>query len=114
MVVFLQQKFVQFANIQSDAPGRALQSSRAGIFWLGAVGDCHSRDHYGSRSETGGVFTNEVNQGSSGYRDLHMYEVLAKAALEGKRVFANGPTNRMNHQTCIYSNRHSQRQSRNP
>ena len=37
---------------------------------------------------TGGVFTNEVNQGSSGYRDLHMFEVLVKAVLDGKRAFA--------------------------
>lgn len=41
-----------------------------------------------STKETGGIFTNQVNMRSSGYRDLHMYEVLAKAALEGKRVFA--------------------------
>lgn len=39
-------------------------------------------------SQTGGVFTNEVNQASSSYRDMNMYAVLAKAALEGKRVFA--------------------------
>lgn len=38
--------------------------------------------------ETGGIFTNQVNMRSSGYRDLHIYEVLAKAALDGKRVFA--------------------------
>jgi|ERR1041385_250000 hypothetical protein len=41
-----------------------------------------------SSSQTGGIFTNEVNQASSSYRDLHMYDVLAKAALEGNRVFA--------------------------
>ena len=39
-------------------------------------------------SQTGGVFTNEVNAASSSYRDLHMYALLAKATLEGKRVFA--------------------------
>jgi hypothetical protein len=39
-------------------------------------------------SETGGVFTNEINQASSSYRDVNMVRVLAKAALEGKRVFA--------------------------
>lgn len=41
-----------------------------------------------SSAETGGAFTNEINQESSGYRDLHMFEVLVKAALDGKRVFA--------------------------
>jgi hypothetical protein len=41
-----------------------------------------------SSAETGGIFTNEINQMSSGYRDLHMYTVLSRAALEGKRVFA--------------------------
>lgn len=41
-----------------------------------------------SSSKTGGVFTNEVNQRSSGYRDLYMYELLSKAVLVGKRVFA--------------------------
>ena len=45
-------------------------------------------DPRSSSSKTGGIFTNEVNQRSSGYRDLHMYELLAKAALAGKRVFA--------------------------
>lgn len=38
--------------------------------------------------ETGGVFTNEINRLSSEYRNLHMYNSLAKATLEGKRVFA--------------------------
>ncbi|MDQ5844203.1 MAG: hypothetical protein M3539_02790 [Acidobacteriota bacterium] len=41
-----------------------------------------------SSADTGGVFTNEVNQMSSGYRDLHMYTVLSRATLEGKKVFA--------------------------
>ena len=41
-----------------------------------------------SSAETGGRFTNEINTMSSEYRDLHMYRVLAKAALEGNRVFA--------------------------
>ena len=41
-----------------------------------------------SSAQTGGIFTNEINQRSSEYRNLHMYEVLAKAALEGKTVFA--------------------------
>lgn len=39
-------------------------------------------------ANTGGIFTNEINRTSSEYRNRHMYEVLAKAALEGKRVFA--------------------------
>jgi hypothetical protein len=39
-------------------------------------------------AQTGGIFTNEINRMSSEYRNRHMYEVLAKAALEGKRVFA--------------------------
>lgn len=39
-------------------------------------------------TETGGVFTNEINRMSSEYRNLHMYRLLAGAALEGKRVFA--------------------------
>jgi hypothetical protein len=41
-----------------------------------------------SSVETGGVFTNEVNQMSSGYRDLHMYTILSRSTLEGKKVFA--------------------------
>jgi hypothetical protein len=41
-----------------------------------------------SSAQTGGIFTNEINRMSSEYRNRHMYEVLAKAALEGKRVFA--------------------------
>ncbi|MBA3321606.1 MAG: hypothetical protein H0T45_09230 [Pyrinomonadaceae bacterium] len=30
----------------------------------------------------------EINQESSGYRNLHMFRVLAQAAREGKKVFA--------------------------
>ncbi|MCA1625795.1 MAG: hypothetical protein LC768_05560 [Acidobacteria bacterium] len=45
-------------------------------------------DPLASSANTGGIFTNEINQMSSEYRNRHMYEVLAKAALEGKRVFA--------------------------
>jgi len=41
-----------------------------------------------SSENTGGIFTNEINRMSSEYRNRYMYEVLAKAALEGKRVFA--------------------------
>jgi hypothetical protein len=41
-----------------------------------------------SSAETGGIFTNEINQMSSGYRNLNMYTVLSTAALEGKKVFA--------------------------
>jgi hypothetical protein len=39
-------------------------------------------------SATGGVFTNDINRLSSEYRNLHMYRLLAGAALEGQRVFA--------------------------
>ena len=45
-------------------------------------------DPLNTSANTGGIFTNEINQMSSEYRNLHMYEVLAKAALSGKRVFA--------------------------
>jgi len=45
-------------------------------------------DPRSSSSQTGGVFTNEVNQESSSFRNLNMYTVLAKATLEGKKVFA--------------------------
>ena len=41
-----------------------------------------------SSSETGGVFTNEINQESSTFRDVNMYSVLTTAVLERKRVFA--------------------------
>ena len=41
-----------------------------------------------SSSETGGVFTNEINQESSHFRDMNMYSVLATAVLEGNRVIA--------------------------
>lgn len=39
-------------------------------------------------AETGGKFTNEINKMSSEYRNWHMYQVLAKAVLDGNRVFA--------------------------
>ena len=39
-------------------------------------------------AETGGKFTNEINRASSEYRNLHMYQVLAKAVLDGGRAFA--------------------------
>jgi len=45
-------------------------------------------DPLNSSAQTGGIFTNEINQMSSEYRNRHMYEVLAKAVLEGKTVFA--------------------------
>jgi hypothetical protein len=45
-------------------------------------------DPLNSSANTGGIFTNEINKMSSEYRNRHMYEVLARAALEGKRVFA--------------------------
>lgn len=38
-------------------------------------------------SETGGIFTNDVNRKSSRFRDLNMYRVLSEAAAKG-RVFA--------------------------
>ena len=41
-----------------------------------------------SSAETGGLFTNDINRMSSEYRNLHMYRLLARAALEVKRVFA--------------------------
>jgi hypothetical protein len=41
-----------------------------------------------SSAETGGIFTNDINQMSSGYRNVNMYTVLSTAALEGKKVFA--------------------------
>jgi hypothetical protein len=45
-------------------------------------------DPLNSSTNTGGIFTNEINRMSSEYRNRHMYEILARAALEGKRVFA--------------------------
>lgn len=45
-------------------------------------------DPLNSSAKTGGIFTNEINRMSSEYRNRHMYEVLAKAALAGQRVFA--------------------------
>lgn len=41
-----------------------------------------------SSKTTGGVFTNEINQASSHFRNQYMAEILSKAALEGKTVFA--------------------------
>jgi hypothetical protein len=41
-----------------------------------------------SSSETEGVFTNEINQESSTFRDVNMYSALTTAVLERKRVFA--------------------------
>jgi hypothetical protein len=38
--------------------------------------------------DTGGIFTNEINKRSSEFRNLYMYESLAKKVLEGKKVFA--------------------------
>jgi hypothetical protein len=38
--------------------------------------------------DTGGIFTNEINKRSSEFRNLYMYQSLAKKVLEGKRVFA--------------------------
>lgn len=45
-------------------------------------------DPLASSKETGGIFTNDINRASSEYRNLHMYNLLAKATTEGKRVFA--------------------------
>ena len=45
-------------------------------------------DPLNSSSKTGGIFTNEINQMSSGYRNLHMYRILSKAVLDEKKVFA--------------------------
>lgn len=39
-------------------------------------------------AETGGKFTNDINRMSSEFRDLYMYQTLAKAALAGNKVFA--------------------------
>ena len=39
-------------------------------------------------AETGGIFTNEINRLSSEYRNRHTYELLARAAISGERVFA--------------------------
>lgn len=39
-------------------------------------------------SETGGIFTNEINTLSSDYRDVHMYRILAEEVNKGERVFA--------------------------
>ena len=48
----------------------------------------HWFDPLRSSSETGGIFTNDVNRASSHYRNIHMVEALSKAAREGHRVFA--------------------------
>lgn len=45
-------------------------------------------DPLNTSANTGGIFTNEINQMSSEFRNKHMYQVLAKAVLEGKTVFA--------------------------
>lgn len=39
-------------------------------------------------SETGGIFTNEINTLSSDYRDVHMYRKLADLVNKGEKVFA--------------------------
>lgn len=39
-------------------------------------------------SQTGGVFTNEINAASSRFRDLHMAATVSAAARSGERVFA--------------------------
>ncbi len=45
-------------------------------------------DPYTTSSVSGGVFTNEIARASATFRDLHMYRLLARAALAGERVFA--------------------------
>ena len=37
--------------------------------------------------DTGGIFTNEINKRSSEFRNLYMYQSLAKKVLEGKKIF---------------------------
>lgn len=39
-------------------------------------------------AETGGRFMGAINAASSAFRNVHMYRVLATAALDGERVFA--------------------------
>jgi len=39
-------------------------------------------------SDTGGIFTNEINSLSSDYRDVHMYRKLAELVNKGEKVFA--------------------------
>ena len=39
-------------------------------------------------AETGGRFMGAINAASSSFRNVHMYRVLARAALDGDRVFA--------------------------
>ena len=45
-------------------------------------------DPLNSSARTGGIFTNEINRMSSEYRNRHMYELLARAAISGEKVFA--------------------------
>jgi len=45
-------------------------------------------DPLNSSAKTGGIFTNEINQMSSGYRNMHMYKILSKAVIDGEKVFA--------------------------
>ncbi|MBC8767806.1 hypothetical protein H4O18_07375 [Arenibacter sp. BSSL-BM3] len=42
----------------------------------------------GNSSETGGIFTNEINKYSSSFRDLHMIELITGLLKEGKKIFA--------------------------
>jgi hypothetical protein len=41
-----------------------------------------------SSSATGGVFTNEANQASSTFRDVHMFELISKSMRDGEKIFA--------------------------
>jgi uncharacterized protein YbaP (TraB family) len=58
-------------------------------------------------SETGGLFTNELNARSSAFRNVNMYNKLSGAALDGKRVFAVVGRDHVSHQadalTCALS-----------
>ncbi len=45
-------------------------------------------DPHKQSSETGGIFTNEINALSSDFRDIHMYRVLAEQVNRGERVMA--------------------------
>lgn len=49
-------------------------------------------------SQTGGVFTNEVNARSSAFRDLNMVNKLSAAALAGQQVFAVVGRDHVSHQ----------------
>ena len=42
----------------------------------------------GNSSETGGIFTNEINKHSSSFRNLHMVELIAGFLKEDKKIFA--------------------------